>query len=325
MKVAILGAGGIACKMAEAINGLDDTIEAYAVASRDKEKAKSFADTWHFQKAYASYEDMLADPAVDLVYVATPHSHHYSHAKMCLEHGKSVLVEKAFTQNAAQAAELIEMAENRHLLLAEAIWTRYMPSRNMLNDLVQSGVIGEVTSLQANLGYVIDHVPRMVRPELAGGSLLDLGVYPINFASMVFGTDITAASAVCTKLSTGVDAQEAITLTYADGKMAFLYVTMLAQTDREGVINGRKGYIEVQNINNIEQIRVFDLDRRMTACYDVPPQINGYEYEVLACRDALAAGALECPQMPHAETLRVMKLMDELRRQMGIVYPGENS
>lgn len=325
MKVAILGAGNIARSMAAAVKGLGDLVTAYAVASRDLAKAEAFAREWGFQKAYGSYEEMAEDPEVDLVYVATPHSHHYAHAKLCIERGKAVLCEKAFTMNASQARELAALAREKGVLLAEAIWTRYMPSRKMIDDLVAGGAVGKVTSLQANLGYVLDHVERMRRPELAGGALLDLGVYPINFASMVFGTRVKRVTATCVKLDTGVDAQDSITLEYEDGRMAYLYATMLAQSDREGVINGDKGYIEVQNINNCEEIRVFDLDRKMTARYEVPAQINGYEYEVLACRDALARGALECPQMPLDETIRIMELMDEIRAGFGIVYPGEEN
>ncbi len=326
MKVAILGAGGIACSMAAALKGLEkqgQSVEAYAVAARDLGRAQQFAEKWGFQKAYGSYEEMLSDPAVDLVYVATPHSLHYAHAKLSMSYGKAVLVEKAFTQNAAQAKELIAMAREKNLLLAEAIWTRYMPSRKLISDLVEGGIIGKVNSLQANLGYVISDVPRMNRPELAGGSLLDLGVYPINFASMVFGTDVANAAGCCTKLESGVDAQESITLTYADGRMAFLYVTMFNMTDREGVINGDKGYIEVQNINNPEQIRVYDAERKLISTIEVPEQINGYEYEVLACERALREGKTECEEMPHAEILRVMELMDNIRSQFGVVYPNE--
>lgn len=323
MKVAILGAGNIARSMAEAINGLDDSVEAYAVAARDLERAEAFAQKWGFQKAYGSYEEMAADPQVDLVYIATPHSHHYAHAKMCIEHGKAVLCEKAFTMNAAQAKELIAFAEEKKVLLTEAIWTRYMPSRKMIDDVVASGVIGKITSLSANLGYVMADKERMKRPELAGGALLDLSVYPINFASMVFGDKIERIEASCTKIETGVDAQDSITIYFQDGKVAFLYTTMVAQTDRLGVINGDKGYIEVQNINNCEEIRVFNLDRKMTAIYQVPKQINGYEYEVLACREALEKGEIECPQMPHAETIRIMEILDEIRGKFQIQFPGE--
>lgn len=322
MKFSILAPGGIARKMAEAVFGLE-SVQRYAVASRTYDKAKAFADEWGFEKAYGSYEEMLEDPEVELVYVATPHSHHYQYARMCLEHGKHVLVEKAFTVNAAQAEELIRLSEEKGLLLTEAIWTRYMPSRRMIDELVDSGVIGEVTSLTANLGYVLDHVERMQNPELAGGALLDLGVYPINFAMMVFHSKIKNVASSAVMSPKGIDWMNSITLTFEDGKMAVLHSNMLAQTDREGVINGSKGYIEIQNINNCEEIRVFNLDREITARYQVPDQINGYEYEVIACQKAIEDGRVECEEMPHSETLKVMKLMDEIRGQWGMKYPCE--
>lgn len=322
MKLAILGPGGIARSMAAAAAGLDE-VELYAVGSRTYEKAKAFADKWGFEKAYGSYEEMLQDPQVELVYVATPHSHHYQYAKMCLEYGKHVLVEKAFTVNAAQAEEIMGMARKKGLLLAEAIWTRYMPSRKMIDDLVASGVIGTVTSLTANLGYVLPHVERMQEPALAGGALLDLGVYPINFALMVFHGEVEKVTSTAVMSPKGIDWMNSITLTFADGKMAVLHSNMLAQTDRQGVINGDKGYIEIQNINNCEEIRVFDLDRKMTARYDVPEQINGYEYELLSCVKAIREGKTECPEMPHSEILRVMRLMDRIRKDWGMTFPCE--
>lgn len=322
MKFAILAAGNIANSMAEAVTGIEK-IERYAVACRELERAQAFAEKWGFEKAYGSYEEMLADPQVELVYVASPHSHHYEHAKMCLEHGKHVLVEKAFTVNAHQAQELIHMAEEKRLLLTEAIWTRYMPSRKMIDDLVESGVIGKVTSLTANLGYVLPHIERMQKPELAGGALLDLGVYPINFALMAFHGEVEKVTSAAVMSPLGVDWMNSITLTFEEGRMAVLHSNMLAQTDRQGVINGDQGYIEVQNINNCEEIRVFDLDRRLTARYSVPKQINGYEYEVLSCIKAIEERRTECPEMPHSETLRVMKLMDGIRREWGMKYPCE--
>lgn len=322
MKFSILAPGGIAHKMAEAVSGVEG-VERYAVASRTYDKAKAFADKWGFEKAYGSYEEMLDDPEVELVYVATPHSHHYQYAKMCLEHGKHVLVEKAFTVNAKQAEELIRLAEEKGLFLTEAIWTRYMPSRKMIDDLIVGGAIGEVTSLSANLGYVLKDVERMKRPELAGGALLDLGVYPINFALMTFHGEVKNVTSTAVMSPEGVDWMNSMTLTFEDGKMAVLYSNMLALTDREGVIDGTRGYMEIQNINNCEEIRVYDLDRKMTACYQVPEQINGYEYEVIACKKAIEEGRLECEEMPHSETLRVMKLMDEIRGQWGMKFPCE--
>lgn len=343
MKFAILAPGKIAQSMAKAAAGIQEMnqqyalgkigedqqaaeqmqLECYAVASRNIDRAEEFARQWGFKKAYGSYEEMLKDEAVELVYVASPHSHHYQHAKMCLEHGKNVLLEKAFTVNARQAEELIHLAREKKLLLAEAIWTRYMPSRSMIDDMIASGIIGEPVSLTANLGYAMRHKERLQNPELAGGALLDVGVYPINFAMMVFHKEITRADTSVVMSPEGIDWVNSVTLIFEDGKMAVLHSSMLSATDRLGTIYGDKGYIEVQNINNCEEIRVFDLEHQMIARHKVPEQINGYEYEVLSCMRAIREGKTECEEMPHSETLRVMKLLDQIREKWGMRYPCE--
>ncbi|MCI7812655.1 MAG: Gfo/Idh/MocA family oxidoreductase [Robinsoniella sp.] len=322
MNLAILGAGGIARKMAVTVAGMKE-INAYAVAARQKERAAAFAQEFGFQKAYGSYEEMLCDPEVELVYVATPHSLHYEHVKLCLEHGKHVLCEKAFTQNAGQAQEILDLAKEKKLLLTEAIWTRYMPMRKTLDEVIASGIIGNVTSLTANLGYSLGNVERLQEPYLAGGALLDVGVYPINFALMAFGTEIERITSSAVLTEKGVDARNSITFQYKDGKVANLYSDMLAVTDRRGLIFGDQGWIGVQNINNCEGIKVYNKEYQLIASYETPSQITGYEYEVEACAQAIKDGALECPQMPHAETMRVMKIMDQLRKEWGVIYPGE--
>lgn len=322
MKFAILAPGNIAGSMAKAISGISK-IQRYAVASRDHARAKAFAEKWDFEKAYGSYEEMLQDPDVELVYVASPHSHHYEHAKMCLEHGKHVLVEKAFTVNAPQAEKLIRLAHEKGLLLAEAMWTRYMPSRNMIDSVLESGVIGKVISVNAMLGYALPHIERLQDPALAGGALLDLGIYPINFALMVCKGAVTDMQTTAILSPKGVDWTNSITLTFDSGEMAVLHSTMLAFTNSCGVIMGEKGYLEVHNINNCEEIRVYSPDRRLLACHKVPEQINGYEYEVLSCIKAIEEGKTECAEMPHSETLRVMELMDDIRRVWGMQLPCE--
>lgn len=322
MKMAILGAGSIARTMAATIREMDE-VTSYAVTSRDYKKAEAFAREFGFTKAYGSYEEMLSDPEVELVYVATPHSHHYEHTKLCLNHGKHVLCEKAFSVNVRQAEEMFALAKEKKLLLTEAIWTRYIPMRKTLDEVITSGVIGKPSILTANLGYVINHVPRLTDPSLAGGALLDVGVYTLNFALMAFGNDIGRITSTAVMTDKGVDAQNSITLVYKDGKMAVLHSTMLSQTDRQGIISGSKGFIIAENINNCERIRVYDLSRKEIACYEAPKQISGYEYEVRACIRAIGEGKLECEEMPHSETIRVMKLMDGLRKEWGVVYPGE--
>lgn len=341
MKFAILAPGKIAQSMVMALRGLKDKdveatqklaeqlnvdtskIELYAVASRDIIRAEAFAEQWGFEKAYGSYEEMLADDAVELVYVASPHSYHYEHAKLCLEYGKHVLLEKPFTVNAIQAKELVEISQQKGLLLAEAIWTRYMPSRDMINDIVKTGVIGKVTSITANLGYPMRHKERLCNPALAGGALLDVGVYPIHFALMVVDSKLAQLDGTAVMSPEGVDWTNSVTLTFDSGELAILHSTMLSPTDRLGVIYGEKGYMEVININNCEEIRVFDSVHNMQAVYTVPEQINGYEYEVLYCMKAIQEQKIECEKMPHSETIRVMQILDTIRAKWGMKYPCE--
>lgn len=325
MRVGYIGAGNISGQMAETIARMSE-VENYAVAARDPERAREFAERWGFSHAYDSYEELLADPDVDLVYVALPHSHHHRWTIAALESGHHVLCEKAFAANERQAREMIECARERGLLLAEAIWTRYMPSRKMIEEIVSSGEIGEVTTVAANLGYRVDGNARMTDPALAGGALLDLTVYPLNFASMVLGNRIRRIAASMVPAVTGVDGQDNVMIEYESGQMASLFSTMYAMTDREGQILGTKGFITVENINNPQVIRVYASDgltRELTREIAVPEQITGYEYELLSCKRAIEADALECPEMPHAETLELMRQMDEIRRQFGVVFPFE--
>ncbi len=322
MNIAILGAGNIAATMATTLQPLKD-VTCYAVAARDADRAQVFADKFGFIKAYGSYNDMLEDPDVELVYIATPHSHHYEHIKMCLNHNKHVLCEKSFTANARQADEVLRLAESKGLLLTEAMWIRYMPMAKKIVEVVNSGIIGRPTSLAANLGYPLEHLERNVKLSLCGGALLDLGVYVLNFAAMIFGNEIESMAANCVKYRSGVDAQETIMLTYRDGRMASLYSTMLAQTDRRGLIHGTNGYIEIDNINNFEAMRVYNLERRVVAEYAAPMQVTGYEYEVQSAMKAIREGRIECPEMTHYDTLFIMTLMDNIRAAWGIRFPYE--
>ena len=178
-------------------------------------------------------------------------------------------------------------------------------------------------TLSANLGYPIGNRERLRQPALAGGALLDLGVYALNFASMVFGTDVERVTSTCVKTDTGVDAQNSITLTFKDGKIAVLHSSMLSMTDRQGIISGDKGHLIIENINNPQRIRVVTEDYKTAVVYNCPPQITGYEYQVYASMEALRNRWLESPYMPHAETLRIMRMMDDLRREWGVRYPAD--
>ena len=319
-KVGIIGAGWIAEKMAAALAPLEDYC-VYAIASRSIEKAQSFAERWNVAKAYGSYEEMVADEEVDLVYIATPHSHHFPHAMLALKAGKPVLVEKAFTANAAEAQELIETAHSKGLFITEAIWTRYMPLSHKIKEIMESGIIGEPRVLTATLCYMMEFKERILRPDLCGGALLDLGVYVLNFARMYFGTDIVRTVSNCHVGPTGIDLQECISLSFADGKMANLQAGTLCLNDRQGIINGTEGYIRVDNINCPEVVEVYR-NYELVARYEKPEDmVNGYEYQVMEARRCIEAGLLESPMMPHEETLSIMKQMDGLRKEWGVVFP----
>ena len=319
-KVGIIGAGWIADKMAEALSPLSDYC-VYAIASRSLEKAAAFAERWNVPKAYGSYEEMLDDKDVDLVYIATPHSHHFPHTMLALEHGKHVLVEKAFTANAQEAEVLIRTAREKGLFITEAIWTRYMPLSHKVKEIMESGIIGEPRLLTATLCYMMEFKERILRPDLCGGALLDLGVYALNFARMYFGTDIVRTVSNCQLGETGMDMQECISLCFADGKMANLQAGALCLNDRQGIINGTEGYIRVDNINCPELIEVYR-NYELVARYERPADmVNGYEYQVYECRRCIEEGLQESPMMPHEETLSIMRQMDALRKEWGVVYP----
>ena len=326
MKIAILGAGGIARAMCATIRGMKEAgrpVELYAVASRDIDKAVRFAREQGVRRAYGSCEDMLADPAVELVYIATPHSHHAEQMKMCIHAGKAVLCEKSFTANAAQAEEVLALAREKGVYVAEAIWTRYMPSRRLIDDLIAAGEIGEPLLLTANLCYMIKDVERVYRPELAGGALLDITIYPLNFAIMTFGDEIERIESSVQMMETGVDRQENITFFYKDGRMAALTASTDSISDRRGMIFGEKGFVEVENINNPQSITIYNDAYQVMEKIPCPEQVSGYEYEVISCLDAIEEGRLECPEMPHADTIAMMKLMDGIRAEWGMKYPCE--
>ena len=319
LRVGIIGAGWIAEKAAITLNGLADC-EAYAIASRSKEKADAFAEKWNVKKAYGSYSELIADPSVDLVYVGTPHSHHYDVTHEALLAGKPCLVEKAFMANHRQAKEIVALARERKVFLAEAIWTRYQPVVAMMRELISSR-IGTPRLVTATLGYSMGDKPRIMRADLCGGALLDLGVYALNFVRMFFDADIVSLTSQCVKSLTGMDLTNAMTLVLSDGVLCNLQSSAACVGDNIGVIAGTEGNLIIDNINNPQKITVNGPDRTHIETIHVPQQITGYEYQFIACRQALIDGLLEPCEMPLEETLYIMALMDGLRKEWGVKYP----
>ena len=320
MKVGIIGTGWIAEKAAITLNGLTDC-EAYAVGSRRLETAEAFAAKWSIKKAYGSYTELIADPDVDLVYVGTPHSHHYDVTQEAIMAGKPCLVEKAFMANARQTREILDLAHKRGVFVAEAIWTRYQPAVGMVRKLIADGRIGKPHLVTATLGYSMGDKPRIMRPDLCGGALLDLGVYVLNFVRMFFDADIVSMESQCVKSKTGMDLTNAISLVLADGVLCNLQSSAQCVGDNIGVIAGTEGNLIIDNVNNPQQITVNGPDRTYIETIHVPQQITGYEYQFLACRQALIEGLLEPREMPLNETLYIMELMDGLRKKWDVRYP----
>lgn len=323
LRVGIIGSGWIAEKAAITLKDLEG-VTCFAIASRSLEKAQAFAQQWNIPCAYGSYSELIADEDVDLVYVATPHSHHYDVTKEALENGKPCLVEKAFMANYRQSADIVKLSREKKVFLAEAIWTRYQPAVQIIRQLINDGRIGTPRLITATLGYSMGNKPRIMRPDLCGGALLDLGVYAINFVRMFCDSPIEKMESQCVKSDTGMDLTNAISFTFANGMLANVQSSACCVGDNIGVIAGTEGNLIIDNINNPQRIRINKRDRVFVKDINVPKQITGYEYEFLACKQAMEDGLIEPPQMPLEETLYIMKMMDELRMKWGVHYPMDD-
>ncbi len=322
MKLAILATGAITHSVIPTLLKMDE-IECYAVASRSLDKATAFKKQYGLKKAYGSYEEMLKDPEVELVYVASPHSHHFEHMMLCLEHKKPVICEKAFTVNASQAKKIKEYAKEKNVFVTEAIWTRYMPSRKIIEDVLKEDLIGEIRTVSANLCYNVGHRKRLSDPKLAGGALLDVGVYCVNFASMFFGYDIERIETSVHMSKSGVDADNVISIYYKDGRNAVLTDGIFSRSDRKGIFYGERGYIVVENINNPQNISVFDDNDVLLKSCEVPKQISGYEYEFAESVKCIKEGRIESYSMPLQESVEILEIMDAVREKWGFKYPME--
>ena len=319
-RVGIIGAGHIAEKMALTLSALPD-MTCLAVASRSLQKAQAFAAPRGIPRAYGSYDALLDDPDVDLAYIAVPHSHHFDVTCRAIGKGKPCLVEKAFTANAAQADALLDLAAERGVFVAEAIYTRYLPSVQMIRDLIASGTIGRVRTVSATLSYEIAAKERILRPDLCGGALLDLGVYGLNFVRSYVDSPVIRTVSLCSRFGTGTDMSESISLLHEDGTVSQVLSSAACQGDNVGVIAGEKANIWVDDVNNPRRICVFGKHHELRAEYAVPEQVTGFEYELRACRDAIRSGRIEPPQMPHDEIRTVMRMMDDLRRDWSVRFP----
>ena len=301
-----------------------------AIGSRSPERAAAFARDHGVDRVHSSYEALVGDPAIDAVYVASPHSHHRDHALLALRAGKHVLVEKAFTRNAAEARELVAAASQAGVLLMEAMWTRYLPHTDVVRRALEDGLLGDVHRIVADYGVRAEHDPshRLLDPALAGGALLDLGIYPLSFASAVAGaaglslrpTSVQAAGSLT---ATGVDAQVSAQVGYAAAQ-AQLFTSLLTASGHTAHVYGSAGRLDVDDRCYVPAGVTLTVGDR-TGTWDAN-RIAGYgglSFQTAALATYVAEGRTESPLLPLDETVTILETADEIRRQVGVVYPGE--
>ncbi|GEA85817.1 MAG: Gfo/Idh/MocA family oxidoreductase [Cellulomonas sp.] len=318
----ILGAGRIAGAFADAVTQ-HTRAQLVAVGSRHRDRAERFATAHGIPTTHLGYEALVEDPQVDAIYVATPHSEHLEHALLAIRAGKHVLVEKAFTRNAAEAEQVFTAAREAGVFVMEAMWTRFLPHVAALHQVIDAGEIGEIVNVTADHGQLMafDPTSRLYDPALAGGALLDLGVYPVSFAHDLLGAP-DAVLAAGTLTETGVDGQVSIVLSYGARTQATLSTTLWAKTPTVALISGTEGSIEVAGpFYTPTSFQVTRVDGRRWTFEQ--PGAKGLQYEAAEVARRVAAGDVESPRMSWQGTLEVMRTLDEVRRQIGVVYPGE--
>jgi len=321
----ILGTGKIARRLAKAIAVLPDA-ELAAIGSRSAETAEAFGHEFSVPCRFDRYEDLVACPDVDVVYVATPHSRHLQDATLALEAGKPVLCEKPLTVNVREAEELIATARRERLFLMEAMWTRFVPAVVRLREWIEEGAIGEIRFLTANIGkhHAFDPDSRLFDRELAGGALLDVGVYPVSFASMLLGTP-SEASGVMQKASSGVDEQCSISLAYPSGALTSFAATLVGDTPQDGLIIGTKGWIHVhRSITHPETLTRGSLTGEPKTL-EIPHLGNGYPHQVIEVMKCLRAGRMESEIMSLDESLSIIRTLDSIREPWGLRYPADGA
>ncbi|MCR4688652.1 MAG: Gfo/Idh/MocA family oxidoreductase [Saccharofermentans sp.] len=313
--IGILGCGKIAAKMAQAI-GKTEGCQVAGVASRERSRAKKFAAAYcPDAKVYTGYEKLAAAKDLDLIYIATPNSYHYEHAILCIKEYKNVLIEKPFAMNADEAKSIFGEAKNRNLFVCEAMWTSFMPLHLKMLEWIKEGKIGQVKFITGDLGYDLTEVARLNDPVLGGGAYLDLGVYPTNLAISVIGTDIRATHVYAKRLSTGCDKDTFYNLESGDGSIiADFFVTMSADTAKDGSIVGEEGKIKIGNINTYRKITLLDKNDQVIEEIEADKSTDdSYIYEIEGCKKAIEAGLIQCPEMSWDKTFKLCQINDSVR------------
>ncbi len=319
----LLGPGRIAQQFADGLASIDDAA-LYAVASSNPERGKAFAEKNGGEKVYTSYEALVNDPQVDAVYIATPHTMHFENTMLCLNAGKPVLCEKPLTVNAAETRKLIETARGQNVFLLEALWTRFLPIYAQIRQWLDEGSIGDLHLISSTFGFSIpkDKDERWLNPELAGGTLLDMGVYPISTSQWVVGQNPESFGAKAILSETGVDLMTSGVLKYPNGVISQFTTSFLSNDVNDMFIYGVNGYIRIHaNYWAATRATLSVNDTEITV--NRPVRAGGFEYQTEEAMRCIRAGLLESPGMTHAQTLANMELMDHIRSEIGVRYPFE--
>lgn len=319
---AILGAGKIAHSFAKDFNAVNNAA-LVAVASSDKGRAQTFAATYNLPFAY-SYDELYNSNEADAVYVATTHNFHFEQCMQCLEHGKNVLCEKPVTLNDTQFKQLARLSQEKKVFLMEAMWTYFLPAIMKAKQWLQQGKIGNLKVIEANFGFPMEKNPagRMYNIELAGGALLDLGVYPVAFSAYFMNKkpDTITASGVLT--NTGVDERTGIILQY-ENVTASLFCSMVSIMANKGMLFGEKGYIEIPDFFKASSAILYDDHHNVLEKFEDDRTTKGYDYEIQHATDLILQHKTESDIMPHSRSNEIQETMTEVRRQIGLVYPHE--
>jgi len=320
----IIGPGNIAHQFAKGLSVTEKGV-LYAVGSRDSGRAGEFAMEYGALESYGSYDELIADEKVDVVYIATPHHRHYELSKKCLEAGKAVLCEKPITINASQFEELINLARKKNVFYMDALWTRFLPTVLKTMELIEGGKIGEVRAVKADFGFKTEFHPagRLYNPEMGGGSILDIGIYPIFLSLLVLGypTTVKAASVIG---ETGVDESCSMSFSYKNGAVANLMSTLRVSTDTSAEISGTKGRIYINRLWFKPSTLTVTVEGQKAEEMSFETRMNGYEYEAEEVMKCLDEGKTESDFLPLDFTLQLMRLLDSVRKEAGVRYKEDD-
>lgn len=320
----ILAPGNIATKFATGMQTVPQA-QLYAVASRNKARAEAFAAEFEIPHAYDSYEALLQNPDVDAVYVAPPHAFHHQLTLLALQHGKPVLCEKPLAINAPQVEEMLSLAERKGLFLMEAVWSRFLPVWVQIRQWLAEDRIGDVRMVMADFCFrssTWELTDRKFNPDLAGGALLDIGIYPVQLACMLFGHHPVDVQSTAHPAATGTDMSSAYLLRYAGGELAVLSSSFEVDGPKEAVIIGTKGRIRVPLFWRGDQA-ILETEGGENEVFDFPYASSGLQYQAVHMMECLAQGLTESPIMSHDHSRGLIRLMDQMRAQWGLKYPGE--